>query len=152
MKAICTGFVMLALIAFIGCTSASTSEKHAGGGTNPSQKDPIIGTGEGKFDLDPPTLATSVKQGETKQVKIGIKRGNNFTEDVTLKFEGSPDMPKGVSFDPASPKIKHGDNDATVSVKAADDAAVGEFKIKVIGHPTKGPDALNTFTLKIDKK
>lgn len=156
MKTIYTGLAMLSLAALAGCGGATgTSEKHAGGpgaATNASQRAPAFGTAENTFTLSTPTLATHLKQGESKQVKIGIDRGNNFDEDVTLKFEGSPDMPKGVTFDPASPTIKHGDKDAMVTVKAADDAAIGDFKIKVDGHPTKGKNATNTLEIKIDKK
>jgi hypothetical protein len=157
MKALYTGFVTLALAALVGCTGSNTgtTEKHPGGpgaGTNPTERGPLVGEGEGQFELKPPILATHIKQGEQKVVKISIDRGKNFDEDVTLKFEGSPDMPKGLTFDPASPVIKHSDKEADVTVKAADDAAVGDFKIKVIGKPTKGKEAAHTFELKIDKK
>jgi uncharacterized membrane protein len=157
MRMFCTGLVLLALAGLIGCSggSSGTSEKHAGGpgaATSASQKAPVVGESEGTFDLDPPTLAVRLKQGESKEVKIGIKRGENFNEDVTLKFEGSPDMPKGVTFDPASPKINHGDKEVSFQVKATDDASVGDFKIKVKGKPTKGKEAANTFEIKIDKK
>jgi uncharacterized membrane protein len=156
MKALFTALVLLASAALVGCDghSTGTSEKHPGGPgvTNPSQREPIFGTGENEFKLSVPTLATHLKQGETKQVKIGIDRGKNFDQDVTLKFEGSPDMPKGVTLEPASPAIKHGDKETMVTVKAADDATVGDFKIKVEGKPAKGKEADATLEIKVDKK
>ncbi len=158
MKTLCTALVLLASAALVGCnnhSSTGTSEKHPGGPgvTNPSQKEPLFGgTNENEFKLNPPHTATHLKQGEAKQVTIGITRGQNFDQDVTLKFSGSPDMPKGVSFEPASPVIKHGDKEAVVTVKAADDAAVGDFNVKVDGHPTKGKDATTTLEIKVDKK
>jgi hypothetical protein len=57
-----------------------------------------------------------------------------------------------VTLDPASPVIKHGDTEAKITLKAADDAAVGDFTLKVTGHPTKGADAANEFKLTVDKK
>jgi len=154
MKAILTGLVMVGLAAVVGCGGANsgTSEKHPGGpgaATNATAKAPAIGQGDDQFSLSPPKLATHLKQGEQKVVKLGIDRGKNFDEDVALKFE---DMPKGVTIDPASPMIKHGDKEADITVKAADDAAIGDFKIKVTGKPSKGPEAANTFEVKIDKK
>jgi uncharacterized membrane protein len=157
MKTLCAGLVMLSLAVLAGCGGSSTgsSEKHVGGpgaGTSASQKEPLFGAGENEFKLSTPLTATHLKQGESKQLKIGIDRGKNFDEDVTLKFEGSPDVPKGVTFDPASPTIKHGDKEAVFTVKAADEAALGDFKIKVIGKPSKGKEAVNTLELKIEKK
>jgi hypothetical protein len=152
MKAFSAGLMMAALTAFVGCGgSTGTSEKHPGGpgATNPTEKAPLVGEGKNKFDLSPPTFATHLKQGEAKEVKIGIKRGEGFDKDVTLKFK---DVPEGVEITPSVPAIKHGDKEAVLTVKASDTAAIGDFKVKVIGHPTAGPDAADTLELKIDKK
>src|SRR5688500_10082432 len=64
--------------------------------------DPVAGDPENSFRLDAPNLATTIKQGETKIVTIGIARAKNFDQDVTLKFEG---VPEGVTIDPAEPMI-----------------------------------------------
>jgi uncharacterized membrane protein len=153
MRALFTVFAAFSLAALLGCggSNTGTSEKHAGGAvTNPTERAPLVGQAEGQFALKPPTLATHLKQGEQKVVKIDIDRGKNFDEDVTLKFEGN--MPKGVTFDPASPTIKHGDKEASVTVKAADDAAVGDFEVRVVGKPTKGKEAANTLKIDVAKK
>ena len=111
------------------------------------------GQADDTFNLSVPSstpyLSTSLKQGETKAVSISIKRGKNFDEDVTLQFA---DMPKGVTLDPASPVIKHGDTEAKLMVKAEDDAALGDFTVKVTGHPTKGTDSSNEFKITVAKK
>ena len=60
-------------------------------------------------------MSTTLHQGETKDVSIGIERGKNFDEDVTLKFA---DGPEGVTLDSASPVIKHGDTETKVTLKA----------------------------------
>jgi uncharacterized membrane protein len=151
MKTICTGLVALSLAVLVGCgSSTGTSEKRPGGlVTSASQKEPLVGTGEKEFTLKPPPLAAHVKQGESKEVKIGIDRGKNFDKDVSLKFD---DVPKGVTIEPAHPKIKHGDKEAVLTIKAADDAAVGDFKVRVQGDGGEGQKAAETLELKIDKK
>ncbi len=153
MKALCTGLTALSLALLVGCGSnTGTSEKHPGGpgaATNLTARAPIVAEGKGQFDLSPPHTATHLKQGESKEVKIDIKRGEGFDKDVTLKFS---DLPKGVTIEPASATIKHSDTSATVTVKAADDAAVGDFKVKIDGHPSEGKDAAAVLELKIDKK
>jgi hypothetical protein len=68
---------------------------------------------------------------------------------VTLNFG---DVPKGMVIEPANPVLKHGDKEAKIHVKAADDAAVGKFTIKVTGHPSKGADATNDFKISVDQK
>ena len=101
------------------------------------------------FTLSVPTFSTTLKQGEAKTDKIGIHRGKNFAEDVSLHFSG---LPKGVTIDPPNPMIKASDKEATVTLKAADDAPVGDFMVKVNGHPTTGADAMNEFKISIRKK
>ena len=86
--------------------------------------------------------------GETKTLSIGIKRGNNFQEDVTLKFA---DVPQGVTVDPASPVIKQGETETKITLKAATDASLGDFTIKLTGHPTKGSDASHEFKITVAK-
>jgi uncharacterized membrane protein len=99
------------------------------------------------FTVSP--LSTTLKQGETKDVSISIKRQGSFGEDVTLKFGN---MPTGVTMDPASPVIKHGESEVKVTLHAMNDAELGEAKISVTGHPAKGPDASNEFKLTVAKK
>ena len=104
---------------------------------------------EGTYSVTVPLLATRLKQSEDKVVAVGIRRGKNFDEDVTLKFEGAP---TGVTVDPATATIKHGEKETKVNIKAADDAAVGEFTIKVTGHAEKGTDASNNLKIIVEKK
>ena len=101
------------------------------------------------FTLSVPLKATTLMQGDTQAVLIGIKRDKNFAQDVTLRFA---DLPKGVTLDPASPVIKHGDTETKLMFKGADDAVLGDFTVKVTGHPTKGSDAASEFKLTVAKK
>ncbi len=133
--------VMMLVVA--GCTQGTP------GGPGTTGKSPTIGQADNTFNLSVPVMSSSLKQGESTEATIGIKRAKNFDEDVTLKFA---DVPKGVTVDPASPLIKHGDLDAKITFKAADEAPLGDFNVKVSGHPAKGGDAQVEFKLTIAAK
>ncbi len=100
------------------------------------------------FTLSVPTLSTSLKQGESQTVSIGISRDKTFDQDVALKFG---DLPTGVSLKPASPVIKHGDSETQITLTGANDASLGNFAIKVTGHPSTGADASNELKLVVVK-
>jgi len=146
MKRACALVLIAGLVGFTGCNNKGTQ---GGPGASHTGDKTRLGQAEETFSLSMPTFSTKLKQSESKVVDIGIKRGKNFNEDVTLKFS---DMPKGVTIEPASSVLKHDDNDVKVTVKAADDAAVGDFTVKVTGHPTKGSDAVNDLKLTVQKK
>jgi hypothetical protein len=141
MKKSCAGLLVMALAAFAGCDRGTSGGP---GATAPDSSKHFYDLGQANdtFRLSPPHTSTGIKKGETKTVSIAITRGKNFDEDVTLKFA---DLPKGVTLDPASSVLKHGDTEAKLTLKAADDAALGDFTIKITGHPTKGDNASNEF-------
>jgi uncharacterized membrane protein len=147
MSKLLAGFLAAAVVAFVGCSTPTS--KVGGPGVVSSGNESLIGQKAGTFTLSTPTLSTKLKQGESKEVTIGIDKGKNFDEDVTLKFE---DLPKGVTVEPASPMIKHGDKEAKVMIKAADDASTGDKTVKLTGHPTKGADAHEELKLTIANK
>jgi|ERR1051325_10553778 hypothetical protein len=144
-------FVCLLIAASAGLAGCNNSNTPGGPAATNNKGDnrPVVGRAEDTFTLDPPNLATKVKQGESKAMSIGIKRGKNFDQDVTLKFS---DLPTGVTLNPANPVISHGDTEAKCMLKAADDAALGDFTVKVTGHPAKGGDASNDFRINVAKK
>lgn len=156
MKQSVVALAFVALLGLVGCSDTGTKGGPGAEKAKDREKDSKVEQSKDKvrqpeetFSLSVPNLSTHVKQGESKEITISIKRGKNIDEDVSIKFD---DIPKGVTLDPASPKIKHGDTDTKVMVKAADDAAVGDFTIKVVGHPSKGADATNQLKLTVDKK
>jgi len=144
MKRSFVGLVLMALIAFTGCNPGTPGGP---GAPDKDGKKPLYGQAENTFNLS--VSGVSVKQGETKEVSIGIKRGKNLDEDVTVTLA---DVPKGVSFDPDNSVIKRGETDAKFTVKAGDEAAVGDFTVKATGHPTNGADASSEFKLTVAKK
>lgn len=150
MKITSTAAIMF-LAAMTGCNQGTPGGP---GTTEPESKKHFydVGNAENTFTLHVPTsmplMKTSLKQGGTAKVTIGVKRGKGFDQDVALKFEN---LPTGVKIDQSGAKIAHDKLEADLTLTAADDAALGEFEIKVVGHPTKGSDASNTFKIIVDK-
>jgi uncharacterized membrane protein len=147
MKGPWTGLLATALVALTGCNQGNPGGQ--GVTTNPPHKAPAYGEADNTFNLSTPRMSTSLHQGETKDVAIGIERGKNFQGDVTLKFASGPE---GVTLDSANPVIKHGDTEAKVTLKALQDASLGDFTIKVTGHPPKGADATSELKITVAKK
>src|SRR5262245_65786810 len=147
MKKIIAFSVLAFSVACIGCDKSGTS-----GGPGVSKSDSgrgVVSQPDETFSLSTPTLSTKIKQGEMKTVTISVKRGKNFGDDVNMKFDN---VPKGVSLDPAAPMVKASDNDSQIKIKAADDAALGDFVVKVTGEPSKGAAATNDLKITVEKK
>jgi len=137
-----SSLVVLLVMALVGLTGCNKGTPGGPGAASPSART------DATFNLVVPGT-TTLKQGEAKQVLISVTRGKQFQEEVTLKFA---DLPKGVTLHHPSSVIKHGDTEAKLTLTAAEDAAVGDFTIKVIGHPTKGADAAHEFKITVEKK
>ena len=146
MKSLFAGLAVTAVVLVTGCAEGTPGGP---GAKEVTAYKPIVGQADNTFSLDVPKMSTTLKQGETKDLAIDVARGKNFSEDVELKFSG---VPKGVTVDPASPVIMHSDKEAKITVKVADDAALGDFTVKVTGHPTTGADATNEFKMTVAKK
>jgi uncharacterized membrane protein len=136
----------MALVALTGCDKGTSGGP---GVANPPHKQPVYGQADDTFNLSVPLMSTTLHQGESKEVSVGIMRGKNFEEDVALKVAEGP---KGMTVDCANPIIKHGDTEAKLTFKATDDASLGDFTVKVTGHPTKGADATRDFKITVAKK
>lgn len=134
-------FAGLAIL--VGCNQGTSGGP---GASNPPSKTPMVGQAEDTFSLAMPS--TKLKQGENQVITVAISRGKNFSEDVSLKIS---DLPTGVTLLPAIPVIKHGDTDAKITLKAAGDAALGDFTAKVTGHPTNGADAVTDIKISVAK-
>lgn len=130
-----------AVAALTGCNQGTSGGP---GASSPPTKAPITGQTESTFSLTLP--AAKLAQGETVTVPVTIKRGQNFSEEVALKLG---ELPKGVTLAAGGAQIKHGDTETNLSLTAAADAALGEFTVKVTGHPTKGADAVSELKLSV---
>jgi hypothetical protein len=146
MKAALAGLLALSLAALTGCDEGRPGGP---GASTPTTKPPVSGEPDNSFKLNMPIMSTTLRQGETKELAIGIDRGKGFDEDVTLEFA---DTPKGVTLASLQPILKHGDSESKVKIQAAEDAALGDFTVKVIGHPAKGPNATSDLKLTVVKK
>lgn len=148
-KVIC----LASVIGMVGCMQGTPG----GPGVQPSSRPqtysaskPVVSNAKETFTLSMPTLSTSLKQGETKAVKISVSRGTDFQDDIDLKFSS---IPQGVSLDPANPVLRKSEEDVSINVSAADNAALGDFEVKVTGHPQNGgPDAQNELKLTVSAK
>ena len=144
MKRTIVGLMLAVFAVSTGCEKAGTP---GGPGATASSKPPMYGQADETFNIT--TSSVSIKQGDVAQTTVGIKRGTNFTQDVTLMLEG---LPKGVTVDPSKPVVESKNTDSKFAITASDEAAIGEYEIKVIGRPSKGADASNSFKLYVSKK
>lgn len=144
MKIVLTAILLGVCATLVGCNQGTSGGP---GASTPPAKAPMVGQTEDTFSMAVPS--TKLNQGETKVIAIGISRGKNFSGDVSLKLG---DLPKGVSCDPANPVIRQADTDAKLTLMAAADAALGDFTVKMAGHPTKGADASSELKLTIAKQ
>lgn len=144
MKTIVHGLLAVAMTALIGCNQGTSGGP---GANEPPSKNPLAGQADDTFSMSIPGM--SLHQGEAKSVVVSISRGKNFSEDVTLALNG---LPKGVTADPTQPIINHGQTDVTISLVAANDAALGDFGVKVTGKPSKGVEAVSKWEVTITEK
>ncbi|HEX4609202.1 MAG TPA: hypothetical protein VH092_13450 [Urbifossiella sp.] len=122
---------------------------HPGTGGDATNQFKLTVAKKDSFTLSVPFRTTGLKQGEAKAFAVGITRDKRFDQDVTLKFDG---LPTGVTVEPATAVIKNGDPDAKLVLKAAGDAALGDFAVRATGHPAKGADATHEFKFTVAKK
>lgn len=138
------------LLASIGCTEGTRGGPGAATTPQPQTSNrPTYKDNDQTFTVTVPVLRTDIKQGETKEIKIGISRGKEFDQDVTLQMSG---LPEGVTMEPAHAVLKKSDRDVGVRLSAASDAALGDFTVKVMAHPTMGIDATNDLAISVSKK
>lgn len=132
MKTAITIVMMLVLATVYGCQSSSPR----GGGM----------TKHVGFKIAVPTFDTKIKQGQTQYATVSLKRGDYFKQDVKLQIEAST----GISVEPTSVMIKASDKpDVQLTIAAAQNAALGEYGIRVMGTPETGEPTSTVFTVKV---
>ncbi len=132
MKTAVTIMVTLALASVAGCQSSGPR----GGG---------VSRDEG-FKVTVPAFETEVKQGELQTVAVSIQRGEYFKRDVKLEIKAS----KGIGVAPTSIVIKASDKpDAQLRITAAKDAALGDYRVYVMGTPEAGQPTSAEFKVKV---
>ncbi len=132
MKILITIVLTLAAAVMFGCQSNSSR-----GGTSLK--------GEG-FRIAAPTFATEIKQGEMKNVNISMTRDDFFKQDVKMQIDAS----KGVNVEPSSFIIKANDiPNMQLMVTADKDAAIGQYRVTVMGTPKVGQSTSTEFNVKV---
>jgi uncharacterized membrane protein len=98
------------------------------------------------FKVAVPAFTTDIKQGQTQNVTISLERGKYFKQDVKLQIEAS----KGISIDPTKVMVKASDKpDVQIRIAAAQNAALGEYRVSVMGTPETGEPASTQFNVKV---
>ena len=101
--------------------------------------------GEG-FKISTPTFETKLKQGETQNVTISLKRGEYFKRDVKLEIRPS----EGISVNPTSALVRGSDNpDVQLQIAAATDANLGEYRVHIRGTPETGEATSTELKVKV---
>lgn len=143
MKRLLRPLILLTGLLLSGCSQGTP------GGPGVSGPSPNFGQAENTFNLNVPRLASTVQQGDVFETTIGIKRGINFDQDVSLMFSN---LPEGISIEPSKPQILKGKSETKVKFVATDAASTGSFQVKLTGHPTEGGDAQVDFSLNVSLK
>ena len=167
MKTLSVTLIVVMLLGAVGCTRSTSEGPEA---TTPGTrhttarpvvveteteaeteaKEPIAGEADSTFSLTVPFEAVTLTQGEEEPILIGINRGLNFAEQVAIKVSG---LPAGVTFEADDPVIEPGSTDVTLVLKAADDAALGDFTAKLTGETaSSGADFSKEFKITIAEK
>jgi uncharacterized membrane protein len=159
MKKSFVSLFLLTLVAAVGCNRYSPEGPEATSTADTEQSaepvrtvvnKPIAGEADETFSLSVPFESVALTQGEEKSVLIGINRGENFREEVSIKVSG---LPKGVTLETDAPVIKQGTTDATLMLKAAGDAALGDFTVNVTGHTaSSAADFTKEFKMTVVQK
>ena len=104
-----------------------------------------MSSGEG-FMIGTPVLDTKVVQGQTQSATVSLNRGELFKRDVTLDIRAS----KGISVEPTKTLIKaSATQNVQLKITAAQDAALGDYKIFLKGTPDVGEATSTEFTVKV---
>ena len=127
MRAAIAVAVMLAVALAGGCGMTSNSPQ--GGG---------MGKDEG-FKIGTPMTGVKLKQNETRTIKVELKRGKFFHQDVTVQARAS----EGITVEPAEVTLRASDPAQMILlVSAGKDTAIGEHRVYLKGVPQTGEPAM----------
>ncbi|GMW00273.1 MAG: hypothetical protein AMXMBFR84_14110 [Candidatus Hydrogenedentota bacterium] len=104
---------------------------------------------EQTFTLDTPMLGASVTQGESSEVPIGVQRGSEMNQTVTVEFDG---VPAGVTITPESPTLIPGQGETNVTISASPTAPAGEYTVSVKGRPETGAVAETQMDITVEER
>jgi hypothetical protein len=134
----------MAVSLMTGCTEETTP---GGPGAATTTTDGEPANEEATFKLELPTGAKNIEAGKSDTVSIGIDRGDNFTQDVTVSFMPPP----GVTVDPSETTIRSDASEVEVTIRVDPSAQIGEQTISVSGSAGSGPPATGDLKIEITK-
>jgi uncharacterized membrane protein len=164
MRTLFASLLGVSLVALLGCETKSppggpgakapttgTSRAAAPATTERSAtaEKPIVDNRSATFKLETPLTATTLKQGEKKEVKVSISRGSNFKEDVALKF--MPPADAGLKVDNPPQQLTGGQDSVSVWIEADKNAKLGKHEITVEGTPQTGLKTSVPITIDVKK-
>jgi hypothetical protein len=116
------------------------------------EKAPAVGSKE-PFKLTGPgalgglTSDVTLKQGEKKEIKVGVHPSQDYKGGVQLQVKNAP---KGLTVTPAKPDVPAGDDHVMVTVEATKDAPLGKQTVDLVGTPEGGKGGEQTLQLKVN--
>jgi uncharacterized membrane protein len=116
-----------------GSKTRSTATTHPSGEVSRTTRTEESKHSDDTFTLKGPLTATTLKQGEKKEIDVSISRGKEFKQDVKLKYTA----PEGLKVT-GPPEIKPSENAAKVMVEVTKGAALGDHEIEITGTPETG--------------
>src|SRR5436190_7345644 len=139
----CLDVFSLAVICSLGCENKTTT---TGSATTPA------GTSRKAGEVKKLTLKAAaqqtIKQGDTDDLTIKIDR-SNFDDPVTIRLK---DLPQGVTCNMSEVVVPSGATEIKVTLKAASDAAVGEYKVKLDAQAPGLDENVQTLKLTVKDK
>jgi uncharacterized membrane protein len=117
------------------------------------EKKTVAPPSKDSIKLTVPSDAVEVKQGDSKEVKLALKReGDKAAGDVELKYKVDPKAKDKITIKKGD-KIAKGSNDVTIEVHAAADAEPGTYDIAITASAGDGvPPSEGTLHVKVNKK
>jgi uncharacterized membrane protein len=98
------------------------------------------------FRISTPFFTTDIQPGDRKTVTVSVKRDDFFKQDVRLQATASP----GISIDPTDVLVKASDSpDVQFRIIVPKDAALGEYRIRVLGTPETGQSTSTEIKVKV---
>lgn len=133
MRAVIALAVTLTLVSLCcGCRTSSAQ----GGAMEKEQGFKILAR---RFTLD-------LDQGDVKTIKVSLKRGDYFKQDVHLQVS----VPENLTIDPNNLVIEASDKpDVELKITAATDAALGKYRIAIKATPETGEPATAELVVKV---
>ena len=130
MKTLLVIAMALTIAAISGCTSPR-------GGSMSSD--------EG-FRISAPAFTTEVKQGDRQTVTVSLVRDKYFKQDVTLRATATD----GIDVNPSKVTVEASESpDVQFQIKADEDAALGEYLVRVVATPETGNATALDFKVKV---